>query len=76
MARNNYEALNCQLLEELPRLTEKSIQFFKSCLATFVEARRVYLSELTGEIKLVIQVCLFPNFLLFKCLIYLSSSSL
>ena len=57
MAKNNYEALNSQLLEELPLLTVKCMSFVKSCLSNFVEAKKLYLSELTEEIKLMLQVC-------------------
>ena len=57
MAKNNYEALNSQLLEELPRFTSKCMTFIKCCLSNFVKARRIYLSEFTEEIRLLLQVC-------------------
>ena len=57
MAKNNYEALNSQLLEELPRLTAKCMTFIKCCLSNFVKARRFFLSEFTEEIRLMLQVC-------------------
>jgi len=62
MAKNNYEALNSQLLEELPRFTSKCMTFIKCCLSNFVKARRIYLSEFTEEIRLLLQLHLIERY--------------
>ena len=56
MAKNNYIALNSQLLEELPRLSKKCLQFFHFCLSNFVKARFRYFTEISDELTLSLQV--------------------
>ena len=62
MAKNNYEALNSQLLEELPHLSNKCIKFFHSCLKNLVKARLTFISTITDELKLTLQVITFHLF--------------
>lgn len=45
MAKNNYEALNAQLLDELPKLYNMSLVIFKECIGNFIQAHRVHVQE-------------------------------
>ena len=63
MAKNNYIALNSQLLEELPRLSKKCLQFFHFCLSNFVKARFRYFTEISDELTVSLQVLLHQLFL-------------
>lgn len=40
LAKNTFEALNQQLIEELPLLTDLSVQIFNNCLQTFMSANK------------------------------------
>ncbi|XP_013387330.1 dynamin-binding protein [Lingula anatina] len=42
-AKNNYEALNAQLLDELPKLSNMSLQLFNECIGSFVQAHKVFI---------------------------------
>jgi hypothetical protein len=46
LAKNNYEALNSQLLEELPKLCDISMEILKDCIQAFLIARK----QLIGRI--------------------------
>jgi len=46
LAKNNYEALNSQLLEELPKLCDISMQILQDCIQAFLIARK----QLIGRI--------------------------
>ena len=59
MSRKIYEALNCQLLEELPHLSNKCLKFFDYCLANLINARCTYLQQVTVELQLSLQVSRF-----------------
>ena len=41
-AKAMYEALNTQLLDELPKLYQLSIELLRACVARFVHAQRNY----------------------------------
>ena len=45
LARNNYTALNSQLLEELPIVTEHGYNIFRRCLSSFVYARKLFVGR-------------------------------
>ncbi|XP_041466815.1 dynamin-binding protein-like isoform X2 [Lytechinus variegatus] len=45
VARKNYEALNIQLKDELPRLCSMSMALFKSCVISFIEAERDHINS-------------------------------
>eukprot|EP00057_Strongylocentrotus_purpuratus_P017174 XP_011671648.1 PREDICTED: dynamin-binding protein isoform X2 [Strongylocentrotus purpuratus] len=45
VARKNYEALNIQLKDELPRLCSMSLALFKSCVISFIEAERDHINS-------------------------------
>ncbi|XP_068082525.1 dynamin-binding protein isoform X2 [Anabrus simplex] len=48
-ARNNYEALNNHLLEELPTLLLLSSELFVECLLAFVTARKLLTGKITKQ---------------------------
>eukprot|EP00794_Sanderia_malayensis_P016675 gene16675-18367_t len=62
MSRKIYEALNSQLLEELPRFSQKCLKFFDFCLANLVQARCSYLQKITEELKLCLQFHLIERY--------------
>ena len=41
-AKQVYEALNAQLLDELPKLYELSIELIKECIARFIRAQKLF----------------------------------
>lgn len=43
--KNDYEGLNAQLLDELPKLYSLSLQLLQDCIAAFVQAQREYVSQ-------------------------------
>ncbi|XP_051770378.1 dynamin-binding protein isoform X6 [Ctenopharyngodon idella] len=49
-ARNNYEALNAQLLDELPKFHSAAEDLFTSCVRSFAQAQRDFVSLTLGEL--------------------------
>lgn len=49
-ARNNYEALNLQLLDELPTMTELANDLIKCCLSAFINARKRLIGRIARKI--------------------------
>ncbi|XP_051968138.1 dynamin-binding protein-like isoform X3 [Xyrauchen texanus] len=49
-ARNNYEALNAQLLDELPKFHLASEELFTSCVRGFAQAQRDFIALTLGEL--------------------------
>ncbi|XP_038053074.1 dynamin-binding protein-like isoform X2 [Patiria miniata] len=45
VAKKNYEALNVQLKDELPKLCDMGLSLFKSCVVSFVEAERDHINS-------------------------------
>ncbi|XP_030631903.1 dynamin-binding protein [Chanos chanos] len=54
-ARNNYEALNAQLLDELPKFHRSAEELFMSCVRGFAEAQRDFIRHSLGELKPLLQ---------------------
>ncbi|XP_046405792.1 dynamin-binding protein-like isoform X2 [Ischnura elegans] len=54
MSKNNYDALNSQLLEELPKLVTISYELFMECIAAFISARKLFTGRAT---KLYLSLC-------------------
>ncbi|XP_056627172.1 dynamin-binding protein isoform X1 [Triplophysa dalaica] len=50
-ARNNYEALNAQLLDEMPKFHHAAEELFTSCVRGFAQAQRDFISLTVGELK-------------------------
>ncbi|KAI1281954.1 Dynamin-binding protein [Halotydeus destructor] len=49
-AKNNYEALNTQLLDELPRLVELSSELFLNCLAAFFNIKKLFIGRCSKQL--------------------------
>lgn len=55
-ARNNYEALNAQLLDELPKFHTAAEDLFTGCVTAFAQAQRDFMKTTMGELKPLLQV--------------------
>lgn len=55
-AKQNYEALNAQLLDELPHLTLLAVQLFRDCVGSFVRAQREFIDKVLHEMYTVVDV--------------------
>ncbi|XP_026132315.1 dynamin-binding protein isoform X3 [Carassius auratus] len=55
-ARNNYEALNAQLLDELPKFHHAAEDLFTSCVRGFTQAQRDFIALTLGELKPLLQL--------------------
>lgn len=55
-ARNNYEALNAQLLDELPKFHRSAEELFTGCVRSFAQAQRDFVRLTLGELQPVLQV--------------------
>ena len=49
--KNDYEGLNAQLLDELPKLYSLSIQLLQGCIAAFVQAQREYVNQRSVQLS-------------------------
>ncbi|XP_039631981.1 dynamin-binding protein isoform X1 [Polypterus senegalus] len=54
-ARNNYEALNAQLLDELPKFHRCAKDLFTNCVRNFAEAQKEFVRLTLGELKPLLQ---------------------
>lgn len=50
LARSNYAALNSQLLEELPIITDHGYSIYHRCLSSFLHARKLLVGRTTKEL--------------------------
>ncbi|XP_027145113.1 dynamin-binding protein isoform X3 [Larimichthys crocea] len=55
-ARNNYEALNAQLLDELPKFYVAAEELFTGCVRSFAQAQKDFMKTTLGELKPLLQV--------------------
>ncbi|XP_064177298.1 dynamin-binding protein isoform X1 [Anguilla rostrata] len=55
-ARNNYEALNAQLLDELPKFHRSAEELFTGCVRSFARAQRDFVRLTLGELQPVLQL--------------------
>lgn len=55
-ARNNYEALNAQLLDELPKFLRAAEELFTNCMQGFAQAQRDFMFLTLGELTPLLQV--------------------
>lgn len=55
-ARNNYEALNAQLLDELPKFHRAAEDLFTNCVRGFAQAQRDFMFFTLGELSPLLQV--------------------
>lgn len=57
-AKNNYEALNQQLLEELPILLDAATNILVNCINTFASARKLLNGKITKQYLTLCEVYL------------------
>ncbi|KAM3859662.1 dynamin-binding protein [Diretmus argenteus] len=55
VARNNYEALNAQLLDELPKFHGAAEELFTGCVRAFAQAQKVFMKMTLGELQPLLQ---------------------
>ncbi|KAB5555604.1 hypothetical protein PHYPO_G00036070 [Pangasianodon hypophthalmus] len=55
-ARNNYEALNAQLLDELPKFHRAAEELFTNCMRGFAQAQRDFIFLTLGELSPLLQL--------------------
>ncbi|KAG9338353.1 hypothetical protein JZ751_025912, partial [Albula glossodonta] len=60
-ARNNYEALNAQLLDELPKFHRSAEELFTSCVRGFAQAQKDFVQLTLGELQPVLQLSGIPG---------------
>ncbi|XP_057681234.1 dynamin-binding protein isoform X5 [Corythoichthys intestinalis] len=56
VARSNYEALNAQLLDELPKFHSAAEELFTGCVTAFAQAQKDFMKTTLGELKPLVQV--------------------
>ncbi|XP_061665974.1 dynamin-binding protein isoform X3 [Syngnathoides biaculeatus] len=56
VARSNYEALNAQLLDELPKFHTAAEELFTGCVKAFAQAQKDFMKTTLGELKPLLQV--------------------
>lgn len=56
VARSNYEALNAQLLDELPKFYGAAEELFTGCVRAFAQAQKDFMKTTLGELKPLLQV--------------------
>ncbi|XP_032357930.1 dynamin-binding protein isoform X4 [Etheostoma spectabile] len=55
VARNNYEALNAQLLDELPKFHVAAEELFTGCVRAFAQSQKDFMKTTLGELKPLLQ---------------------
>jgi len=61
MARSNYEALNQQLVEELPHFIDLSTDLLVQCLAAFIGARKLLSGNIFKRYMALLEVSSFSR---------------
>lgn len=62
LARNTYLALNSQLLEELPTVTQHGYNIYRRCLSSFLYARKLFVGRTTKELLDLSEVVMLSGF--------------
>ncbi|XP_024141158.1 dynamin-binding protein isoform X4 [Oryzias melastigma] len=55
VARNNYEALNAQLLDELPKFLKTAEELFLGCVTAFAQAQKDFMRTTLDELRPLLQ---------------------
>ncbi|KAM6951088.1 dynamin-binding protein [Aplochiton taeniatus] len=55
-ARNNYEALNAQLLDELPKFHRNAEDLFTGCVRAFAQSQKDFTKRTLGELQPLLQL--------------------
>jgi dynamin-binding protein len=63
LAKNTYEALNAQLLEELPTFISVAESFFIDCVTSYIRARKIFSAKAAKQFLNLMEV-IDSNFLL------------
>lgn len=68
LARNTYAALNSQLMEELPVITEHGYNVYRRCTSSFLHARKLLVGRITKALLDLNEVSQHPysTFYIFK----------
>ncbi|XP_052067462.1 dynamin-binding protein-like isoform X1 [Mytilus californianus] len=56
-AKSTYEALNAQLLDELPKMYSLSFKLLKDCISTFIRAQRQFNTSIMDSMTEIIDIC-------------------
>ena len=56
MAKKTYEALNAQLLDELPKLYSLCVTLFDDCVRNFVNAQREFMESAQAQFIHIVKV--------------------
>lgn len=62
VTRNNYEALNAQLLDELKTFNSVAEGLFKDCVKAFAQVQKDFMKTTLGELKPLLQVGIVSSF--------------
>ena len=65
-----YEALNSQLIEELPTLIEASTAIFLVVISEFVLARKLFVGRITKELLALMDVSISYYYILSSCILH------
>ena len=63
-AKQDYEALNAQLLDELPKMYQLAFQLFRDCVGSLVQAQKVFTSKIVNEMYSLMEVSKFSGLFL------------
>ena len=55
-AKKDYEALNAQLLDELPKMYQLAFQLFKDCVGSLVRAQKEFTNRILNEMYSLLEV--------------------
>jgi len=56
LAKNTYEALNAQLLEELPTFISVAESFFIDCVTSYIRARKIFSAKAAKQFLNLMEV--------------------
>lgn len=62
MAKNTYEALNAQLLEELPTFITVAQNFFIDCVTSYIRARKIFSAKAAKQFLNLMEVLKGDNY--------------
>ena len=65
-ARKNYEALNIQLKDELPKLCDMAVSLFYSCVVSFIEAERDHINSTLKRLYPLLEVSFYKVVIAFE----------
>ena len=60
-AKNNYDALNHQLMEDLPKLVELTLGIFQNCLAAVLKSKKIFIGKSANNILMLLELPLMES---------------